>query len=268
VSTDPAETQEESTAPPASAPGEPSEAELRAAYEAELARITPAEVMLQAAVSLLNIGARRLGLTGGADPSEAAGAAGAGPRPERDLDGVRDAIDGKNSIEMIDLMLQQFREISFFIGANFVPPAFQILVAHGNAAVPGHLHENRQKAQASVPDNNFISAALNNLGIHERPWLGPRQLQKYEAQVHTDLRSGNGPAIARGFSPIRERVSEIRDDRPSLGRGRILDTPRDFPKSRIAELQNRLNRHAAHSLRRKLILNLFGQDCSVSYKFA
>jgi len=95
VSTDPAETQEESTAPPASAPGEPSEAELRAAYEAELARITPAEVMLQSAVSLLNIAARRLGLTGAGERSEADGAS---PGGERDLEGVRDAIDGVRAL--------------------------------------------------------------------------------------------------------------------------------------------------------------------------
>jgi len=98
VSSDPLEQQDETAAGAGSASNEPSEAELRAAYEAELSRITPAEVMLQAAVSLLNIGARRLGLTGGADPSEAAGAAGAGPRPERDLDGVRDAIDGVRAL--------------------------------------------------------------------------------------------------------------------------------------------------------------------------
>jgi hypothetical protein len=64
---------------------QPSEEELRAAYEAELARITSAEMVLQAAVSLLNIGGYRLGLA--ADP-------GAVPGPERDLDQVRDAIDG------------------------------------------------------------------------------------------------------------------------------------------------------------------------------
>ena len=42
------------------APGQPSEEELRAAYEAELSRITSADMMLQAAVSLLNIGSYRL----------------------------------------------------------------------------------------------------------------------------------------------------------------------------------------------------------------
>jgi hypothetical protein len=98
VSTDPAGQPGGSAAAPGGTPGEPSEAELRAAYEAELSRITPAEVMLQSAVSLLNIGARRLGLTGGADPAGAGAAEGAGGTPERDLDGVRDAIDGVRAL--------------------------------------------------------------------------------------------------------------------------------------------------------------------------
>jgi hypothetical protein len=58
----------------------PSEAQARAAYEAELSRITSVDMVLQAAASLLNIGAHRLGLTGG-------GGAGI------DLEQVRDAID-------------------------------------------------------------------------------------------------------------------------------------------------------------------------------
>ncbi|HTZ65096.1 MAG TPA: hypothetical protein VMB51_13405 [Solirubrobacteraceae bacterium] len=65
--------------------GQPTEQELREAYEAELGRITSAEMVLQAAVSLLNIGGYRLGLASG--PGADAG-------PERDLDQVRDAIDG------------------------------------------------------------------------------------------------------------------------------------------------------------------------------
>ena len=70
------------------AAGQPSEAELRAAYEAELSRITSADMVLQATVSLLNLGARRLGLVGG--PDQAAPEQGT---PERDLEQVRDAID-------------------------------------------------------------------------------------------------------------------------------------------------------------------------------
>ena len=66
--------------------GEPSEEELRAAYEAELSRITATDMILQAAVSLLNIGARRLG----SQPEQAPSGA--------DLEQVRDAIDGASAL--------------------------------------------------------------------------------------------------------------------------------------------------------------------------
>jgi hypothetical protein len=68
----------------------PSEDELRAAYEAELNRITSAEMILQTAVSLINIGGRRLGLA----PSPPDGP----PAPERDLEQVRDAIDAASAL--------------------------------------------------------------------------------------------------------------------------------------------------------------------------
>ncbi|HEY3830637.1 MAG TPA: hypothetical protein VGL57_15720 [Solirubrobacteraceae bacterium] len=73
--------QTETGGQPSERAGEPSEEQLRAAYEAELNRISSVDMVLQAAASLLNIGAHRLGLTGaGAD----------GPR---DLGQVCDAID-------------------------------------------------------------------------------------------------------------------------------------------------------------------------------
>jgi hypothetical protein len=70
--------------------GEPGEDELRAAYEAELSRLTSSDMIAQAIVSLLNVGARRLGPIGGPDTdAESQRAASA----ERDLEQVRDAID-------------------------------------------------------------------------------------------------------------------------------------------------------------------------------
>jgi hypothetical protein len=66
-------------------PGQPSEDELRAAYEAELSRVTSTDMILQATVSLLNLAGRRLGLAPGAED-------------ERDLDQVRDAVDGVRAL--------------------------------------------------------------------------------------------------------------------------------------------------------------------------
>jgi hypothetical protein len=72
---------------------EPSEEELRAAYEAELSRLTTTDVMAQAVVSLLNLGARRLAPAAGA---QAGG--GEAPHHERDLEQARDAIDAVRAL--------------------------------------------------------------------------------------------------------------------------------------------------------------------------
>ena len=72
---------------------QPSEEELRAAYEAELSRITATDMIAQATVSLLNLGAR---------PARAPRAAGEraarGRGAERDLEQVRDAIDAAGAL--------------------------------------------------------------------------------------------------------------------------------------------------------------------------
>ncbi len=87
----------------------PTEEELRAAYEAELSRITSTDMIAQAAVSLLNIGARRLGPPGARE--EGSGAAGEAPRapaPERDLEQARDAIDAAGALlEILERRIPQ-----------------------------------------------------------------------------------------------------------------------------------------------------------------
>jgi hypothetical protein len=86
-------------------PERPTEEELRAAYEAELSRITSGDMMLQAAVSLLNIGGRRLGLSAPrpADGTGTPDAQGGAERDlaERDLEQVRDAIDAVRALLLI-----------------------------------------------------------------------------------------------------------------------------------------------------------------------
>jgi hypothetical protein len=70
-----------------------SEIDQRAAYEAELSRLTSTDVIAQAVVSLLNIGARRLAPAAGAQPG-----GGEAPHPERDLEQARDAIDAVRAL--------------------------------------------------------------------------------------------------------------------------------------------------------------------------
>lgn len=70
---------------PAAAGPEPSEEELRAAYEAELRRLTVQDVLLQTLVSVLNLGGRKAGLAPGTED-------------ERDLEQVRLAVEGVRAL--------------------------------------------------------------------------------------------------------------------------------------------------------------------------
>jgi hypothetical protein len=66
---------------------EPDEAELRAALEEQMRRITVQDVLIQTVVTLINLGGRRLGLAG---PPEQAG--------DKDLEQARLAIEGARAL--------------------------------------------------------------------------------------------------------------------------------------------------------------------------
>jgi hypothetical protein len=66
---------------------EPDEAELRAALEEQMRRITVQDVLIQTVVTLINLGGRRLGLAG---PPEQAG--------EKDVEQARLAIEGARAL--------------------------------------------------------------------------------------------------------------------------------------------------------------------------
>lgn len=71
--------------PEADAVPEPTEEELQAAWEEQLKHITVTDVLVQTAVSLVNLAGRRLGL-------------GPDGEAERDLEEVRDAIDAVRAL--------------------------------------------------------------------------------------------------------------------------------------------------------------------------
>jgi hypothetical protein len=70
-----------STGDPSAAGGQPTEEELRAAYEAEIKKIRVEQVLLEHVVTLVNLGMRRTGLAPGTEE-------------ERDVEQVRLAIEG------------------------------------------------------------------------------------------------------------------------------------------------------------------------------
>jgi hypothetical protein len=66
-------------------PNQPTEEEMRAAYEAEIKRLRVEDVLVQTLVSLINLGGRKAGLAEGTED-------------ERDPDQLRMAIDGASAL--------------------------------------------------------------------------------------------------------------------------------------------------------------------------
>lgn len=171
-------------------PGEPSEAELRAAYEAELSRITSAEVMLQAAVSLLTIGSRRLG----AGAPRTGGEPGASGAAERDLEQVRDAIDGVRALlgvlerrlptelgplrdALSQLQIAYAREAQ--VGAGETAPAAgdapgSETKQDGSAATPGEQGQARPAAEKDSPAGDERSDGPGPAEASGRLWVPGR----------------------------------------------------------------------------------------------
>jgi hypothetical protein len=121
---------------------QPSEEELRAAYEAELSRITSADMILQSAVSLLNLGGRRLGLAPGSEG-------------ERDLEQVRDAVDGVRALlEILERSTpaQELRPLRDALS--------QLQMAYASAAQSG----SGAKPDASQPQQSPPAAAAPEPG--------------------------------------------------------------------------------------------------------
>jgi hypothetical protein len=118
----------------------PSEAELRAAYERELSRMTSADVIAQAAVSLLNIAAVRL--RGG--PEEAGGG--------RDLDQVRDAIDGAGALLSIleRTMPSEVRSLRSALSQLQLAYAAEVRGAGGTQAATGEQEDAAHGGAASA----------------------------------------------------------------------------------------------------------------------
>jgi hypothetical protein len=122
-----------------------SEEQLRAAYEAELARIRVEDILIQTVVSLLNLAARRAGLTGVDE--------------EPDFDQVRQAIDGtKALLPLVEPMLgpdaKQVREALSqlqlaYARSGAAPPAGAETGAPGPGQPPPAKSEERGSAASS-----------------------------------------------------------------------------------------------------------------------
>ncbi len=152
---------------------ESTEEEMRAAYEAELARITSTDMILQTAASLLNIGGLRLGLVPDATV-------------ERDLEQVRDAIDGVRAL--LPILERHGR-----VGPNHLRPLrdalSQLQMAYTREV------QNEAPPAAAAP---AVAASAPPAGGEQPAGSPPKQSPPASPAKPSEGSSGPGPAESSG----------------------------------------------------------------------
>ncbi len=127
------------------------------------------------------------------------------------------ALDRKYSVEVVNLVLQQFRQVAFSFDSLFQPALVLVLDSYLARALDSN-HQVRE-TEAVVPQLKLLIARPDDFGIDERAAKpdGLHSNKDYSLE-HADLRRGDSPPEAVRFAERRERVAEVADNRLSRGR--------------------------------------------------
>src|SRR5438128_3971674 len=133
---------------------------------------------------------------------------------------------------MIDLVLKQFRQITFSLDTLLGSPIVKIIDA--NLRRPRDPHHQIRKAETIIPQLNLRVAGPRYLWIDERTTesRGLHADKDYSPEL-ADLRSGNPPAVAGALSKRGQRFAEIARHCSRLRRGDVPHLNRLLPEQRI-----------------------------------
>ena len=147
----------------------------------------------------------------------------------------------EHPVQVVDLMLQQFRAVALELG--FVRLAPQVVIAHPNAVGPEDAHQEVGRGEAIVPDGEILVTDVDDLGVDEHPWLV--HLDVREAKRCSDLGRCDPAAAAEARLPIAERVGEVVHHDTNRRRLRIGDHLAAFAQDGIAEKADSTDSHGA-----------------------
>jgi hypothetical protein len=126
-------------------------------------------------------------------------------------------VDGEHAVQVIDLVLEQLRPITFDV--HFLPFAFQILITYPNAVSARDANQEIGERKAIIPDFEVFSTDVYNLGVDQRP--GTIHLDISHADRRTDLRGRNSTATSKPRLPIPQRFPQVVHDDSDAGRSRF-----------------------------------------------
>ena len=147
----------------------------------------------------------------------------------------------EHPVEMVDLVLQQFRAIALELG--FMRLAPQVVVADANAVGAEDAHQKVGVREAVVPDRKVLVPDVHDLRIDEHPGLVHLDVGKPERR--TDLRRRNAATGAEARLPVAQGVREVVYHDTNRRRLGVGDRFAALPEDGIAEQADSTDGHTA-----------------------
>ncbi len=150
-------------------------------------------------------------------------------------------VDREHSIEVIDLMLQQFSPVTLEVGLMRL--ATQVMITDANAVGPEHPHEQVGEGKAVIPHREVLVPDIDDLGIYEHPGLV--HLDVDQAERRTDLRGRDAASAAEARLPVAERVSKVVHHDAHRGRLRVGNQLATLAKDGVTQESDSADGHGA-----------------------
>ena len=147
----------------------------------------------------------------------------------------------EHPVEMVDLVLQQFRAIALELG--FMRLAPQVVVADANAVGAEDAHQQVGVREAVVPDRKVFVADVHDFRIDEHPGLV--HLDVREPERRADLRRRNAAPGAKARLPVAEGIREVIHHDTNRRRLGVGDRFAALPEDRIAKQADSTDGHRA-----------------------
>jgi hypothetical protein len=145
----------------------------------------------------------------------------------------------KHAIEMIDLVLEELRTVTFHL--DLLPIAFEILIAYPNSICAGDPDEEIREGETIVPDLEVLCSYVDDLGIDQ--WPGSIHLDIHHSNRSADLRRRNPSATPEPRLPIPEGLSHVIENDSDAGGPSFGDWLAAGAQYRVAEKPDAMDGH-------------------------
>jgi hypothetical protein len=154
---------------------------------------------------------------------------------------VNGPVNGQDAVNMVNLVLQQFRQRSRRLDRFPLPTV--ILIGNDNGVMPAHTDQQLREGKAVVPQQEGPAAPANNARIEHR--AADLRFNIDGAHGYPNLGRSDAAPEAPARLEIPESISQVaRQSRP-LSLSRTRDPPTAEPEDGIAEAFDRSNCHNA-----------------------